>query len=72
MIEKNKTYSYDELKEIYKKAEMETIKKLDSEMDKKQKENGKKDGLLNFVFTMQNLLVTNELEKILFEESEGK
>jgi hypothetical protein len=41
MIEKNKTYSYDELKEIYKKAEMETIKKLDSEMDKKQKENGK-------------------------------
>lgn len=68
MIEKNKTYSYEELKEIYKKAEIETIKKLDSEMDKAQKENGKDDALSKAIFSMQNTLVVCNLEKILFEE----
>lgn len=72
MIEKNKTYSYEKLKEIYRKAEIETIKKLDSEMNKVQKENGKGDALSKLIFSMQNTLVTCNLEKILFEESEEK
>lgn len=72
MLQKDKTYTYEELKEIIRKSNLETVKKLDRDVAEAKKEHGKKeekgDGLMDFMFSIQNMMVATTMEKILLGE----
>lgn len=67
MLDKNKKYSFDELKEIYLKASAKAIEKLNKEFSEKT---DKTDSMTEFVFSMQNMMCFAELNTILFNEVE--
>ena len=71
MIEKNKTYNYEEIKEIIEKAEMKVITELESDLRKQAKEVGKEDEFQILMFSMQNMLITASLKRELFRKGEN-
>ena len=71
MIEKNRTYNYEEIKEIFSKAEMKVITELESEIREQAKQVGKEDEFQILMFTMQNMLTTASLKRELFRKGEN-
>jgi len=71
MINKDKTYTYEELKEIIKEAETKTIEILGKQFKEvTQKEDTQiEDNPLNqFAFDLQNLLAVAKMRQLLLEE----
>lgn len=67
MLNKDKSYTYEELKEIIKKAEKDVIKKLDEDLERAN--NGEKiDPMGKIVFSMQNMITAHEMGKMLLGE----
>ncbi|MBR3209180.1 MAG: hypothetical protein IKN65_00205 [Clostridia bacterium] len=66
MIEKDKTYTYEELKEILPKASAEVVVKLTNEM----KSAGCDDVGFVSMMSLNNTLTLAELAKILFHKVE--
>lgn len=66
MIEKGKKYTYEELKEILKKAEKETTEALAK--DYKETAGEKADPMGEFAFIMPIMLGTHKMTKILLGE----
>lgn len=71
MIEKNRTYNYEEIKEIIDKAEMKVIAELESDLRKQAKQAGKEDEFQILMFTMQNMLATASLKREIFRKGEN-
>lgn len=67
MIEKDKTYTYEELKEILPKASAEVVIKLTKEMESA----GCDAGFIS-IMSLNNTLALAELSKILFRKVEEK
>lgn len=67
MIEKGKKYTYDELKEIFKQAQIQTLAKLKKDFRDAQKEKGAEaNPMYEMAFDMQNLILFVELNSNLF------
>lgn len=64
-IEKNKTYTYEEIKEIYKNAMLATLEKPTG-----NSEVGKDDKLFQFQMMLSAAVILNTMEENLFEEEE--
>ena len=71
MIEKNRTYNYEEIKEIIDKAEIKVITELESDLRKQAKQAGKEDEFQILMFTMQNMLATASLKREIFRKGEN-
>ncbi len=73
-IEKGKTYTYEEIKEIYKKATVET---LADPMDEKNERNEEmkekmKNSDAKFTMFLSGMILLHTLENNLFEQEENK
>lgn len=55
MINKNRTYSYDELEILYDEAMKKAVEDLNNTMREVQDETGKMSGMGLTVFSMQNI-----------------
>ena len=66
MLEKNKKYTYKELEEIIEKAKLETIENLSKQYQDVAGEDN--NPIPQFVFSMQNMLATTKMAKILLGE----
>ena len=71
MIEKNRTYNYEEIKEIFSKAEMKVIAELERELRGQAKQVSKEDEFQILMFTMQNMLATASLKREIFRKGEN-
>ena len=67
MLEKGKSYTYEELEKIFKKAQAKAIENLDKMAQEAMKEKGKNNSTFNFAFLLQNIMVTAELYRVLFK-----
>lgn len=67
MIDKNRTYTYEELEKLYDKAMRKALDDLDSTMQQTQKETGKIDGTFLGIFSMQNLMMGANIRHYLFK-----
>ena len=68
MIEKNKTYTYEEIKEIYISASAEAIKKFNDDFKQVLEKENKEDSIDFIVFSMHNMIFGAEIASILFEK----
>ena len=69
MLEKNKTYTYDELKKIFIEAQREVIAKETSDLKKAEEKNGgEHDPMMAFVIGMQSMSACANLFHILFKD----
>ncbi len=73
-IEKGKTYTYEEIKEIYKNATATTIadpmdEKNETDQETKEKMN---DADLKFTMLLNGMILFHTLERNLFEEDKSK
>lgn len=69
MLNENKTYTYEELKEIIKKAEKDTVEKLTRDLKETGKNKGKEvDFMAEFIFEMQNMIATHTMANLLLGE----
>ena len=64
MLDKNKTYTYEELKEIIHKAEKEVIKKLDDDLEKINDEK-ELNPMTSLVVSLNNMIAINEMTSVL-------
>ena len=64
MLDKNKTYTYEELKEIINKAEKEVIKKLDDELEKINAEK-ELNPMTSIVVSLNNMIAIREMTSVL-------
>ena len=60
-------YTMKEFEEMFKKAQIKTIEKLDMKMKEADTE-GKMNGISAFTFSLQNMLCMNVLYKELFRK----
>ena len=60
-------YTMKEFEEMFKKAQIKTIEKLDMKMKEADTE-GKMNGIGSFTFSLQNMLCMNVLYKELFRK----
>lgn len=67
MINKNRTYSYDELEILYDEAMKKAVEDLNNTMREAQDETGKTSGMGLAVFSMQNIMVGMNIRNILFK-----
>jgi hypothetical protein len=69
MIEKGKKYNYDELKELFDKARMETLK---NPIDKSRIDDEHKDDIaqMQFGLMLNGMILFHTLEDNLFESEE--
>ena len=73
-IEKGKTYTYEEIKEIYKKA---TVATLADPMDEKNEKNEEikekmKDSDAKFTMLLSGMVLFHTLENNLFDQEENE
>ena len=64
-IEKGKTYTYDEIKEIYKNAMMQT-------MDKPSGDNHKDDAKFQLSMMLSGMVILHTMENNMFEKEENE
>ncbi len=64
-IEKGKTYTYDEIKEIYKNAMMQT-------MDKPAGDNHKDDAKFQLSMMLSGMVILHTMENNMFEKEENE
>lgn len=70
MIEKDKSYSYEELKEIFKKAQKEVFAEELDNMSRPNENGEKVDGLMLMLISVQNMNITAALYKKLFKNGD--
>lgn len=64
-----KKYTVEEIKGIYENVEREVLEKLSNDMEKAEKNTGKKiNGMGKVVYHLNNVMVTALVEKKLFEK----
>lgn len=63
-----KKYTMEEFKEMFNEAMIKAIENLDKKMKEAQKETGRESGMMDFMFSMQNMIAMTKLKKFLFEE----
>ena len=64
-----KIYTVEEIKEIFKRVELEVLEKLSNDMEEAEKNTGKKvNGMGKVVYHLNNIMVTTLLEQKLFEK----
>lgn len=68
MIEKNKTYTYEEIKEIYTSASAKAIKNFNEDYRQVLEKENKEDSIDFIVFCIQNLMLGAEIASKLFEK----
>ena len=68
MIEKNKTYTYEEIEKNYRIASAKAIEKFNDDLKKIQEKNNTEDSSVSLALFMQNMLLSAEIESILFEK----
>lgn len=68
MIEKNKTYTYEEIEKNYRIASAKAIEKFNNDFKKIQEKNNKEDSSALLAFFMQNMMFSTEIASILFEK----
>lgn len=73
-IEKGKTYTYEEIKEIYKKATVETLADPMDEKNEKDEEikEKKKDSDAKFTMLLSGMVLFHTLENNLFDQEENE
>ena len=70
-IEKNKTYTYEELKRLYKNAVMKTLDNPIGERDTKEiEQDADERAKLSFSLMLSGVLILTEMEKNLFENED--
>ena len=62
-------YTMKEFEEMFKKAQIKTIEKLDMQIKEMDTE-GKLNGINLFAYSLQNMLCMNELYQELFKKGE--
>lgn len=67
MLEKNKTYTYEEVKKIFDEVKMDVIMKPFGDNERINKEIDSKD---EFMFSMFAMPVVNTMEEKLFKDGE--
>lgn len=72
MLEKGKTYTYDEIEKIFLKAQSKTIEKLDKQAQETMEKEGKIDSSFGFMFSLQNIMATGTLHGILFNDNNNE
>lgn len=65
-----KIYTIEQFKELFEKAEKETLEELEAEFTKLQEELNGDSRMKNFMFALQNRMVINTLKHNLFEGEE--
>lgn len=71
MIEKNRKYTYEELKRIYQEAQKVALDEMTSDMEKTiENENKNVDSFTKLMFSMQNMMATAALYRVLFKGEE--
>lgn len=69
-IEKGKTYTYEELKEIYRKAMMQTLDKPFGEIEDKELKEKSKDPQLVISTMLSGMVILHTMEDNLFVKEE--
>ena len=70
-IEKNKTYTYEELKKLYKNAMMKTLDNPTGECDIKEiEQDADKRAKILFSLMLSGVLILAEMKKNLFENED--
>lgn len=70
-IEKNKTYTYEELKRLYKNAMMKTLDNPTGKCDTKEiEQDADKRAKISFSLMLSGVLILAEMEKNLFENED--
>lgn len=67
MIDKNRTYTYEELEKLYDEAMQRALEDLDNTMKDTQEKTGKTSGMGLAVFSMQNIMVAMNIKNVLFK-----
>lgn len=65
-----KRYTIEQFKELFEKAEKETLEELEAEFTKSQEELNGDSRMESFMFALQNKMVTTTLKHNLFEGEE--
>lgn len=68
MLDKNKTYNYEELKDIVMDAVRVTMNKLDTRLKEASKKAGDKDSLVTAMMGMQNMMVCTRMAMVILGE----
>lgn len=68
MFNKEKKYTVEEFKEMFKKAEDKAIAKLNSDIENAMTRSGKNDPTAKMIMGMQNIMAIAELHNQLFNE----
>lgn len=73
-IEKNKAYTYDEIKKIFEEAVHETIKNPTGGMQKEVLKDKKEEEIFKFEISMSlsGIVILHTLKENLFEENKDK
>jgi hypothetical protein len=71
-IEKRKTYTYEELKEIYKKAMKQTINEPFGKIEDKELREESKDPHLQFSTMLSGIIILHTMEDNMFEKEENE
>lgn len=69
-IEKGKTYTYEELKEIFKNAMSETIQKPFGEIEDKKLRKESEDPHLQFSTMLSGIVILHTMSNNIFEKEE--
>lgn len=67
MLEKGKSYTYEEIEKLFVEAQSKTITKINEDMKKSLIEKGKEDSSVGLTFMLHSLMVTRKLYSMLFE-----
>lgn len=70
MLDKKKKYTYEEIKEIIKEAHKKAIDESQKDWDEMLKKQGKSDYRSSMAHMLQNMMLTSEIEKMLFGKDE--
>lgn len=70
MLDKKKKYTYEEIETVIKEAHQKAIDKSQKDWDEMLEKQGKKDNMSSMAHMLQNMMLTSEIEKMLFRKDE--